>query len=455
MNTFDANVAPIAAYLCILAFIYLALRHPAGLCFSTATIRGIAWVTIGGVNYARLLVIMQAIAFGFLLWRLIAGEGLSRFLHFFRTRYSIPLWILLLLWMKVAADVTLHGLNEYSSLALKLSLSQVIFPTFFVLFSLARHGVGKSIRDYIWGMWLFGAAYLLPVIPPIIVEQRIGEALFAGTRLTIYGLDTINSGTYIMFGALGLVGFIMLEVRRPWLTQLGWAGVAVLSVLLYLNGTRQYLLALVLAALLCLYTYFRNKSALALLIVGSFVALGGVTWDYLRDAEVRERFTREAVTREIESSRGEIWRQAMLNSLEHPVAGSGFKQYGETVYRYNEETGVMDAQLDGAHGFFQDVFAEHGLIFGGLALLAFFFCLKIIVTQINPAGRIDLWVFGVFYLALVPTYLFSGSLADSTGPYLLAAGMMGFYMVHRETMPVWAMGWGLAKQPRRPTPASR
>ncbi|MBI2513174.1 MAG: O-antigen ligase family protein [Opitutae bacterium] len=449
MNPLDNNVAPYAVYLCVAVFIYLAWRHPAGLCFSTATIRGIAWVEVGGVNYARLLVGMQAIAFCLLFWRTLTGPGQKRLLHFFSTRYSAPLWVLAVLWLKVIADIVVGGSNEFAREALKLSLSQVIFPTAFVLLSLACYGVTQSIRGYIWGMLLFSAAFLLPTVIPIWQEQRIQESLFGGTRLIIYGLDTISSGHYFMLGALGLLGVIMLESRRQIVTQLGWAGVGALTMLLYLNGTRQLLLALVLAGFMCLYTYFRNKSGLAVLIIGFLAISSYVLWDYLRQAEVRERFTAEAVAHEIESSRGEIWKEAMRYSLAHPITGSGFKRYGEITSRYNENTGSVESQLDGAHGFYQDIFAEHGLILGGVALIAFVYCILVIVRQINPAGRLDLWVFGVFYLALVPTYVFSGALADTPGPYLLSAGMLGFYLVHHETMPMWAMGWGLAKQPRR------
>lgn len=428
MLSLDARFAPYAALLCIVVFAYLTLRHPTGLALSAGCAHGIAWVQfLGMINFAKLLVVMQGLAIIWLIFKLFSSERKEDLFRFLQSRSSIPGWFLVILWIKITADLCFGGMNEFRLEAIKLCLSLVIFPAILMLLGIACEGREKSIRSFVMGMILFGGAVLVPVSIPIWVEGRVAGALFGGERLTIYGLDTISSGQFFLVAAMGMLGFALLNQKRKLLAQLAFAGIMSLFGLLYLNGTRQYILALVVAFGLSLSVFLKHVHKgtvfIAILVLGG----GGlVGWGYLARAATSDRFTVAAFESEMTESRGEIWSAAITAGIRAPLLGEGFRRFGVIDARYNPNSGTNEYGLDGAHGFLQEIIAEHGLLFGSTAICVFLFSVVWMVRRSRTSRRLDLSVAGILCFTLFPTCLFSGTVYDNDAPYLIAAGMMFF-----------------------------
>jgi O-antigen ligase len=210
------------------------------------------------------------------------------------------------------------------------------------------------------------------LLPFMLQNGLLTKYLVGAQRFTIGPIDFITSAAVLAYGLVGWMVLISLLRRR------GRRAVALLVspiplgfiVLLLMNGTRQY--ALGAAVFLFLWGFVFERTTLARWL-GSLVLLVGVVYAISAllastDMQLKDRFSREQLRGEALEGRGLIWTKVVRTTLDHPVLGTGFRNYGENVVGMDKLRHPVVTR-DVAHGVIQDVFVEHGL-FLGTAFLA-------------------------------------------------------------------------------------
>ncbi len=427
MNTLEIESGPFAAFVCLLLFLVLAVKYPTGLAFSFMTTKAFGWAPVLGlVNFAKTLFALQFLAIIYLLIMALKGGAIGRLNFFFRRRESALAWVLILLWLKVIVDIFLGGLNPDRIGSLKIAPVQVFFPAVIIVLGFAAYPAERVLRGVFWGMLLFPMACIIPAMPGVIEGHRIALALQGTERFAIWGLDTIQGGQFFCYAALGALGLsLMAPGKMAWLKPIGWGVFAACFFFLTINATRQFLLACIIGMVVSIALNFRRNIWVALcaglffFLAASFI-LGKVT-----DSAVNVRVSSDAISGEVASSRGVIWRDAFITGAKSPVLGAGFRNFGEVVTVRSDLTGETQMIKDTAHGFFQEVWAEHGMFLGLCAIFAALWSVSIILRR-AIANR-DLVFYALFFLniSLLFTCLFSGTIYSSAAPYILAVSMLG------------------------------
>jgi hypothetical protein len=107
---------------------------------------------------------------------------------------------------------------------------------------------------------------------------------------------------------------------------------------------------------------FELVFASALLVAAIFA-----TSEALNASSGVDRFSGNTISEEA-NLRGVIWKDAIAASVEHPLTGMGFRNFGEEFVSVLPTGEVLEFK-DCAHGFFQAVAADHG-IFLAVAMLS-------------------------------------------------------------------------------------
>ena len=229
----------------------------------------------------------------------------------------------------------------------------------------------NAARDVLLGMAVFPILMFAGWLPVAVNNGLLLAAWNGVRRFTLGDADTINAARVLCFGAVGSFGLFLLP-RKQGLAPVFLAPCLGLGliVLVLLTANRQYLLTLF--AFPVFWVFLLETSRLKRLIVGgvSIVFMGLVTYDVVTSGDVvlKDRITADALAVEISEARGPIWADAFQTMLAHPILGTGFKNYGAEVDMM-DRSGNLVIGRDSAHGVFQDVFTEHGIILG-MAFLA-------------------------------------------------------------------------------------
>lgn len=432
MITLDFSFGPLAAVLCLIAYFWLLVRFPTGVVFIGLTTYGIAWVEFGPINYARAVAIIQFLSAAYFFYHVVRAGRLARIMEFMTSRHSIMIWFLLIVWIKISFDVLHDGLDEIRTDALKVALQSVFLPLTVFFLSLVSSEPWRFSIGILVGMVAFSIAFVAPAIPGMILEGRIIAAVTGTDRLTIYNMDTINGGRFFFMGAVGALGLISSGVlKRGYVLVLAVLFVS-FSVLMILNGTRQFAMGLLIASVMCSYSLFKKGNVIRLVM---YIVLAGLiahtAVQYLQSAALTERLTVTSLTQEAEASRGAIWRQAFEIGLEHPLTGVGFRKFGEIVIDKGQSGEEDVVVLSGAHGFFQDILAEHGLILSFIGLVCFFICVFRVMRRVNAGEHSVIWThFAALMSMLVPLF-FSGYVFTSAAMHFFAASMYVLFAKHK------------------------
>ncbi|QYM77517.1 O-antigen ligase family protein [Horticoccus luteus] len=433
MNTLDFSFAPIAAILCFAVYFWLLWKFPTGIVFIGFTTYGIAWTTFGGFNYARIVFFLQLASAAYFTFQVLKTKGTERLFQFLTSKYSFFLWFIVLVWIKVAFDLLYFGLDDFRVSALKIAAQTIFLP--WIVFFIAAVGTDpwRFASGIMIGMVAFALAFVLPTVPGMIMEGRLLSAVFGIDRLTIYNMDTIGGGRFFFMGAVGSLALLTGGgLRRVWVVSLTVL-CGTFFLLLLLNGTRQFIIGTIIATLMCSYSLFRTRGLLrfAVFAVAASV-IGYFAYGIFQSAEVGERFSGEDLSRELAVSRGAIWSRALDAGLAKPFVGEGFRRFGDVVMTPSQ-TGEEDlvADLSGAHGFFQDIWAEHGAVWGGVGFVIFLFSIRHMLKRVRVEEHSVIWALYAVLIAMVVPLFMSGSIYSSGAMYLFASSMYIAFAKHK------------------------
>ena len=136
------------------------------------------------------------------------------------------------------------------------------------------------------------------------------------------------------------------------------------------------------------------------------------------DISVVERFSSDQIERENDEGRTAIWKKGFSEMLsENPILGLGFRNFGNEIINYSEDNINFTIKKDNAHGFFQEVFIEHGVILGILILISFIF--SFFELRINLSNNSLLNPIITLLLGFIIPNFFTGYIMSSMGFYLL------------------------------------
>lgn len=425
------RLAVLAGWLCVAAALYFAVRHPAANAFLTLPLTGLGGIQLaGGVSYGRASAALGMCA---LLGVLVRQQRASVVPLLTVVRRSSLAWLVglcVVIALKIAFETALYGLDATRVARLSHSLINMMFPLAILISALSRGRLETIVKDLLLGMCVFSLLMLVAIIPYIIDGGLLWSALSGSARLSIGGIDTINSAKVFAVGMIGCMGFAAAHGFRA--GRLGWTPLLLLAGasfggMIILTGTRQF--ALSVAAFLGLlgFTYSGGRvwkkfaSGLALLIVIRVVYAVVMS----EDLAISRRLSVEAIGSELEVSRGAIWSQGLASALANPLFGTGFANFGEE-YPTLDATGGVKMVRDTVHGVWQDVFVEHGMLLGIAFLIGSGQLIKrawcIIVDKESDRG-VKVFVAGM--LALSPALLFSGVFLNATQLFMLLLVAVG------------------------------
>jgi hypothetical protein len=423
MSTYDLLLAPLGVILCLCAFVFLFVKYPSGLTFLGMTANGIAATRIFGITYVMIAFALQVIAVLRLFYLASSTHGTKRFWDFLTSRYSAFLWFSILIWLKIGVECAFTGFDVFRSDAIKVAANTVFLPSLIFLFSLVSMPPSRFIRGLFLGMILFSMAYVIPTLPGMIIEGRFLAAIIGIERLTTYNVDTIGGARFFFLGSIGAIGLLGSGLSDRKLHVVSFVVLCFLSVLLMLNGTRQYFAGVSVAVLGMMWIGVKSRMWKVIITLGVFGLASYGLFDILEPYEVARRISREEMGRELRESRGVIWMDVLKTGIENPITGTGFRRYGNIDMVQGQEAGSMAVVLSGAHGFFQDVWAEHGMLLAIVGLV----CLISVYVQVfkvfHPQIHRPLFVFYIMMIAMMTPLLFSGAVFTGMPMYLSALAL--------------------------------
>lgn len=432
MDTLDFSFAPVAAIACIAVYFWTLWKFPSGVVFIGFTTYGIAWVAAGPLNYARAVFGLQVVAaFVFMYW-VWKTKGMDRILQFLTTRYSLLLWFFVLIWLKVAFDLLYFGLDEFRVVSLKIAAQTIFLPATVFFMSAVGTDPWRFASGIMVGMVAFAVAFVAPTFPAMILEGRLISAAFGIDRLTIYNMDTINGGRFFFMGAIGSLALLTGGgLRRIWVIILTVI-CGTFFILLLLNGTRQFIIGSLVGTLMCSYSLLRTRGLLRFAVFSAVAAvIGYFAYGIFQSAEVGERFSGEGLSRELSLSRGAIWKRAFDTGLEMPLTGAGFRRFGDVIMVPGQAGEGEVADLSGAHGVFQDIWAEHGAVWGLAGLLIFIYSLRQMLRRVKAEQHSVIWAHYAVLISMVIPLFMSGSIFSSGAIYLFAISMYVMFAKHK------------------------
>jgi O-antigen ligase len=329
-------------------------------------------------------------------------------------------------WIKVLVDCGYGGIDPDRWLSLRISLYVIWLPGCILYASIERYGAERTAKGVLWALSLFSVVYVAPVLPRAAVDGRLASAASGDQRLRIFDLDSINAARMFLFGTIGFM-WLSIGFRRALPARIGYGAVSVaFFLLLVLNGTRQFV-GCVLVLFVCMLALSGAAKSHRGIFAGVLMAASvySIGWFYISPM-LHSRFSAESFAQEMEFGRGDIWRKVGEAATEHPLFGAGFRRFGDEVVTYDENNFIVGIGKDTAHGFFQDIVAEHGVPLALAVLLGFLLAaFEAIHLIARPRTDPNLRLLLLIILLLTLPENFSGTIADSFG-YSMLAVIIGF-----------------------------
>jgi hypothetical protein len=428
LNTLDLDYRQFAAILTLSVGIFLLIKYPAGNCLLGFSTSGLgAEQFFGRFSYAQCVVVIQAATLVVVLVRTLGQNKVKAPLLLLKRGATVFMWVILLVWCKIGFDSMYYGLNEFRISALKTAIYTILLPGTIAFFSLVNWGVAATMRGWVVGLCAISFVYLAPVAYPILVENRLISAATGETRLTVYGLDTINGGRMFFFGS---VGFLLAGATIRVANNLRFVFFALglfFFILSLLNGTRQFVFSILLGFVAVVFILSRTREMIAVISLMAVASTAYVARDFYSQAQVVDRVTTQDLTEEIMSGRGRIWLEAWNQALESPVTGIGFRNYGMEYFTLSEETGDIVFNKETAHGFFQEIFVEHGLLLGFATLGAWLWSLwQFFGHRGAQLSRMQRFTFVLCLVFCIPES-FSAAVFNSLGFHFFAIASLALH----------------------------
>lgn len=421
-TTLDYRV--FSATFCLLAVIYLIVAR------KNFTAAAHSWALFAfdlggqkllGVSFA---IVYTLIAY-FIIFELLVRNATKRNKVKLKTKILPIVIILAIILLKIGADCFIYGLDSYRFEALYASQFSLIIPIVILSLSIKLNGILKTLKDFIISGTILFIMVLLPLLPSIFATQFI-PSISESYRITIFDIDTINSCRLFIYCAVfAYCSYLLIKNKT---VRLFLVALIVINILLIiLNGTRQYLLAVIAVGFFCNIRTL-NLKQIALVVI--LVIAGAYFYNnstVIQNIELVNRVSSNSLQKEGTESRGLIWLTDFKKMFdENPVMGLGFRNSGEEMVMVNNTTQQETKTKDNAHGFFQEVFVEHGVILGILLMIASLHAFLVLRKKLRNYGEVTRKIvistcimlilplflsgavlngFGVFYFALLATRL--------------------------------------------------
>lgn len=418
----DYSYAALFGWLCLAASLFFALRRPAANAFLPLSVVGMGGVPlIAGFTYARLSLFVGLLT-GLVLVLRRKQEGAVRIGALARTPLAWFAWVCLAILAKIFLETVIYGLDASRTVALLSGLQDALFPIVVLLLGVMRAGQEPTERDLLVGMVTFPVLTAAGYVPFALSQGLLLSAWLGTERIALGIADTINSARVLTYGAIGsLLVFSLYGKRSAAITFLAPCVTSGFVLLVLLTGNRQFLFAL--SGFLLLWAFLLQSSSrtrwLVSIAVLASLAYATASLVVTRDLVLKERISIAELLSEATDNRGVIWTRAFQTMLDHPVLGSGFKNFGEEFDAFDREGQIIGLR-DSAHGAFQDVFTEHGMILG-IAFLAG--CIHLVVRSWRAVQQERRPTAGkaltVGLLALLLPLPFSSVFLNATPLYLL------------------------------------
>jgi hypothetical protein len=333
--------------------------------------------------------------------------------------------LLLTILIKILLDTLVYGIDEFRAESLIIGFHVIILSIYVFHNSFVNNGYEKTLKDFILSGLLIHGIISIVLFYPIFQNQLI-PALGLGHRITIFEQDTINSAKPFFFYIVFLLAAIKMKlVQIKFLKFLASIIGVFCLIILILNGTRAFPIALFFVVVFPLLKFnYRTIGITSVLLICLPILYNSIEDNY-GDLTIVQRFSADHLNNERTEGREEIWKRGFsLMFSENPILGLGFRNFGEVGDVSDPQSSNVVIRKDNAHGFYQEVFIEHGIILGLLLLLSFFYTLY----KLRVYSGKDSPTFKAIFIVLISfavTSLFSGSFLNSIGYFYL-----GLFLYH-------------------------
>ncbi len=334
--------------------------------------------------------------------------------------------LLFIVLFKILLDSLVFGIDEFRSETLAIGFHVVILSMYIFHKSFELNGFEKTIKDFVLsGLFIHGIIAVI-LFYPIFLNQLI-PALGLGHRITIFNQDTINSAKPFYFYIIFLFAALQLKlISKRYLIVIASVIGFICFIITLLNGSRQYAIGLAIVAIfpfikLNLKTYIISGILIVILPFASTIIENNFS-----DLAIIERFSSDELERENEDGRSSIWKTGFNRMFdENPIWGLGFRNFGivDDVSDPNSLTVVI--RKDNAHGFFQEVFIEHGVILGLLLFISFLFSFFELRSYLVNNNSLFNSIFIILIGFIIPNF-FTGYIMSSMGYYFLGLFLYNF-----------------------------
>lgn len=333
--------------------------------------------------------------------------------------------LLITILIKIVLDTLVYGIDEFRAESLIFGFHVIILSIYVFHKSFVNNGYEKTLKDFILSGLLIHGIISIVLFYPIFQNQLI-PAIGLGHRISIFKQDTINSGKPFFFYIIFLLAAINMKlIQVKFLRYLASIIGVFCLIILILNGTRAFPIALFCVVVFPLLKFnIRTIGITSVLLIYLPVLFSSIEDNY-GDLIIVQRFSADHLNSEKTEGREAIWKRGFsLMVSENPILGLGFRNFGEVGDVSDPDNPNVVIRKDNAHGFFQEVFIEHGIILGVLLLLSFFYTLY----RLRVYSGKDSPTFKAIFIVLISffiTNLFSGSFLNAIGYFYL-----GLFLYH-------------------------
>ncbi|MHB9008372.1 MAG: O-antigen ligase family protein [Limisphaerales bacterium] len=329
--------------------------------------------------------------------------------------------VVLAVWLKIGMDCAIGGMDGYRSTSLIYALTRVWLPLVHLYFALRSSGIQKGSEAFLVGIMAYGGLVGLSALAFSLVDGSILNVIGGGGRLTLFGEDTINSARGPYYVVVVALVYLMSGARKSLTVRMACGSlIGAMALILLLTGTRQFVVAGILFGACVVITGMKNvKDALTFAgLVSVTGVIGSALWN---TTAIGERFSGDRLEYEASSSRGAIWRDAFAMAYSRPLTGAGFRLYGEENAVFSERRGMVVFNRDSAHGYLQEMFAEHGIVLGTLGTLCFLLSGIVILVGAFRFGLTGSAALGLSALGFALPEMATGTIWRCYGMSLVAA----------------------------------
>jgi O-antigen ligase len=352
------------------------------------------------------------------------------------------------------ASLTFSILGLISILATQLNLLQQIF---------GATGRNTGFLTYIALNGIFLGAVLIS--DKKLIERITKFLLISGIISLTYGLiqvfnlDPLN-WTNSFSPVIGFLGNPNFQSSFMAITA-----TSVFSMILNNSAKLKWRITLTIYIVLALFSIYKSNSQQGFLVFGAGILVVSIFWiksnfqsktlintfllfttgvvfvtalDILQKAPWTSVFYKESV-----SNRGDLWRAGWRMTLDHPVFGVGFDNYGDLYRRYRDTTAISargeDTISNTAHNVFLDISTSGGfpLLFAYLVIIGI--TLRAAIKLFMRTKTFDaplVGIVGAWFAYMAQTFISINQIGLAVWGWVLSGSVIGYEIYTRDNVQI-------------------